>query len=206
MAMPVYPTIVIPGITATYMQDEYPLPPETVWSVLRKDYDRVALHPDNLRYEAQEPARVAYGQIFEVAYRELIEELRHNLSTKEDRPVPVFPFGYDWRQPIEMVELQLAAFIDEVIARTKLLKHYDSEDYGADPKVNLVGHSMGGLIIAGYLQARGADKLVHKVATLATPFQGSFEAVIKVTTGTADLGESAPSSREREAARLTFQI
>jgi pimeloyl-ACP methyl ester carboxylesterase len=203
MAMPVYPTIVIPGITATYLQDEYPLSPETVWSVLKKDYERVALHPDNLRYEAQEPARVAFGQIFEVAYKELIEELRHNLSTKQDRPVPVFPFGYDWRQPIETVELQLAAFIDEVIARTKLLKHYDSEDYGADPKVNLVGHSMGGLIIAGYLQARGADKLVHKVATLATPFQGSFEAVIKVTTGTADLGESAPSSREREAARLT---
>ena len=203
MALPVYPTIIIPGITATYLQDEYPISPETVWSVLKKDYERVALHPDNLRYEAQEPARVARGQVFEVAYKELLDELRHNLATKADLAVPVFAFGYDWRQPIEAIEEQLAVFIDEVIARTKLLKHYDKEDYAADPKVNLVGHSMGGLIIAGYLQAHGADKLVHKVATLATPFQGSFEAVIKVTTGTADLGETAPSSREREAARLT---
>lgn len=203
MAMPVYPTIVIPGITATYLQDEYPITPETVWAVISKDYERVALHPDNLRYEAQEPARVARGQVFEVAYKELIEELRHNLAAKADLPVPVFAFGYDWRQPIEAVELQLAAFIDEVVARTKLLKHYDKEDYGDGPKVNLVGHSMGGLVIAGYLEAHGGDRLVHKVATLATPFQGSFEAVIKVTTGTADLGESAPSSREREAARLT---
>ncbi|HZP20531.1 MAG TPA: hypothetical protein VFB16_10010, partial [Bauldia sp.] len=33
--------------------------------------------------------------------------------------------------------------------------------------------------------------------------QGSFEAVIKVTTGTANLGTTPPSSREREAARMT---
>jgi hypothetical protein len=44
---------------------------------------------------------------------------------------------------------------------------------------------------------------VANVVTLATPFQGSYEAVIKVTTGTANLGSTPPSSREREAARLT---
>jgi hypothetical protein len=41
------------------------------------------------------------------------------------------------------------------------------------------------------------------VATLATPYRGSFEAVIKIATGTANLGADEPSSREREAARLT---
>ena len=100
-------------------------------------------------------------------------------------------------------EQQLAAFIDEVIERTKLLRHYDQQGFAKDPKVNLVGHSMGGLIIAGYLQSAGKTHRVHKVATLASPFQGSFEAVIKITTGTANLGASVPSSREREAARLT---
>jgi pimeloyl-ACP methyl ester carboxylesterase len=203
MPMPAYPTIVVPGITGSYLQDVYPLPPETVWSVLTKDYPRVSLHPDNLRYEASEPARVVSGQIYEIAYKELVEELRHNLTVKEDLPVPVFPFAYDWRQPLPITEQQLSSFIDEVIARTKLLKHYDREGFADQPKVNLVGHSMGGLVIAGYLQNAGKSHLVHKVATLATPFQGSFEAVIKITTGTADLGETAPSSREREAARLT---
>ncbi|MCC6716916.1 MAG: alpha/beta hydrolase [Acetobacteraceae bacterium] len=203
MAMPVYPTIVVPGITASYLTDEYQLPPQVVWSVMTKEFERAAMHPDNTRFEAVEPARVVPGQVFEVAYRELIEELRHNLSTREDLPVPVFPFGYDWRQPLDLVEQKLAAFIDEVIARTKLLRHYDREGYATTPKVNLVGHSMGGLVIAGYLQRAGAAAPVHKVATLATPFQGSFEAVIKITTGTSDLGSTAPSSREREAARLT---
>jgi pimeloyl-ACP methyl ester carboxylesterase len=201
--MPAYPTIVVPGITASYLLDDYPLTPETIWSVMKRDYDRASLHPDNPRFEAVEPARVFAGQVFEVAYRELIEELRHNLRPRVDLPVPVFPFGYDWRQPLEYTAERLAGFIEEVIERTKLMRHYAKEDYGAAPRVNLIGHSMGGLVIAGYLARQGKNHRVHKVATLATPFQGSFEAVIKITTGTADLGVDEPSSREREAARLT---
>ena len=45
----VHPGIVVPGIIATYLRDDYPLPPETIWAVLNKDYERAALHPDNLR-------------------------------------------------------------------------------------------------------------------------------------------------------------
>ncbi|MGB8274955.1 MAG: alpha/beta hydrolase, partial [Alphaproteobacteria bacterium] len=186
------PVIVIPGITAIYLRDEYTLPPDVIWSVLTKEFERAALHPDNTRYEAQEPARVAPGQLYEIAYRELIEELRHNLCERVDEPVPVFPFGYDWRQPLASVEQQLAVFIDEVIARTALLRHYDRDGYATEPKVNLVGHSMGGLVIAGYLERTGRNAKVAKVATLATPFRGSFEAVIKVTTGTGNLGTEAP--------------
>ncbi|MBL28868.1 MAG: hypothetical protein CMM50_15100 [Rhodospirillaceae bacterium] len=197
------PVIVVPGITASYLQDDYPVSPETIWGVVHKDYERAALHPDNLRYEAREPARVVSGQVYEIAYKELIEELRFNLAEKPEEPVPVFPFGYDWRQPLELVEDALLRFVDEVIERTKLMPHYHKAGYGADPKVNLVGHSMGGLVIAGMLARHGQTARAGKVATLASPFQGSFESVIKVTTGTANLGTSPPSSREREAARMT---
>lgn len=204
MALP-NPVIVVPGITATYLKDHYAVSPETVWAVLphTKKYERVALHPDNPRYEAQEPARVLPDQLYEIAYRELIEELRHNLTPHESTPVPVYPFGYDWRQPLKKTELQLIAFIREVIERTRLTRHYNADGYSPLGKVNLVGHSMGGLVIAGALQRLGEDAPVGKVATLATPYQGSFEAVIKMITGTANLGTPAPSSREREAARLT---
>ena len=133
----------------------------------------------------------------------MIEELRHNLCTVKDQPVPVYPFAYDWRQPLDTSEAQLGQFIDEVIDRTTLMRHYARAGYAKEPKVNLIGHSMGGLVIAGYLQRTGTSHRVHKVATLASPFQGSFESVTKITTGTADLGDSEPSSREREAARLT---
>jgi pimeloyl-ACP methyl ester carboxylesterase len=197
------PVIVLPGITGTNLRDEYQMPPDLVWSLLQHEYVRLALHPDNPRYEALEPARVRADNIFDIAYKELIQELRYNLRQKEDKPVPVFPFGYDWRQPLELIEEQFAEFVDEVIARTKLLRHYAEAGYADDPKVNLVGHSMGGLIITGYLERKGKSARVAKVATLGTPFRGSFEAVIKVATGTANLGTSEPNSREREAARLT---
>ncbi len=196
------PVIVVPGITASYLNDEYPISPEIVWSVMTNDFERLRLHPDDIRFEAAQPARITPGQIYEIAYKELIAELRHNLSAQDDAPVPVYPFGYDWRQPLEAIQAAFADFVQEVVDRTKLMRHYAEDDYARHATVNLVGHSMGGLIIAGYLAAQKGNAPVSRIATLASPFRGSFEAIVKVLTGTADLGTSAPSSREREAARL----
>jgi pimeloyl-ACP methyl ester carboxylesterase len=196
------PVIVIPGITASTLRDEYTVTPDVVWSILHKQYDRIMLHPDDLRYEGAQPSRVRADQLFELPYGDLIGELRHNLTMREDQPVPVYPFAYDWRLPLEIVQGQLASFIDEVIARTSLLRHYYSDGYITNPEVDLVGHSMGGLIIAGYL-ASSHDQRVRRVATLGTPYRGSFEAVLKIATGTAALGPAKQNSREREAARLT---
>jgi pimeloyl-ACP methyl ester carboxylesterase len=168
----------------------------------QKNYQRVVLHPDDMRFEAQEPARIRPDQIHKIAYHELVEELRYNLRTREDKPVPVYPFAYDWRMPLTQIETQFTAFVDEVIQRTKLLKHYHKAGYANDARVNIVAHSMGGLITAGYLAGMGRKAPVNKIVTLATPFRGSFEAIIKMTTGTANLGTDAPSSRERETARL----
>src|SRR5262249_12995632 len=151
------PVIVLPGITATYLEDRYPISPELVWAVLTKNYERAVLHPDDpaLRYELREPARVTPGQVYEVAYRELGEELRFNLSPRADQPVPVYAFGYDWRVPLDIVERALDDFIKEVIARTKLMRHYNDAGYGQNAAVTLIGHSTGGLLIAGYLERTG---------------------------------------------------
>ncbi len=200
------PVIFVPGITGTYLRDEYQLPPDRVWGVLEHDYARVALHPDDPRFEALEPARVRADGVFEIAYKEIIQELRYNLSTSQDEPVPVFPFAYDWRLPLEIIESRFSDFVDEVIDRTKLIRHYALEGYAKTPTVNLIGHSMGGLIIAGYLDKKGLSAPVSKVVTLATPFHGSFEAVIKIATGTSNLSADSPQSRERETARLTASL
>lgn len=197
------PVIVVPGITATTLRDEYPISPEVVWSVLTKKYARATLHPNDRRFELLEPARVQPGELFGVAYGELIDDLRADLTSHGDSEVPVYPFNYDWRQPLEATELQLASFVDEVIDRTKLIPHYHKDGFAARRQVNLVGHSMGGLVIAGMLQRQGAAAKVGKVVTIAAPFRGSPEAVIKIVTGLADLGTGKPRSSEREAARLT---
>lgn len=202
------PTIFLPGIMGSALRDQYPVSPETVWSPFKlfiKAYDRITAHPSDTRYELNEPARVVADQVFEIVYSEFIEELRHNLSPQANEPVPVYPFAYDWRQPLENIESALADFIEEVIGRTKLMRHYNNAGYGKasfPAQVNLAGHSMGGLVIASYLQKHGEDK-VNRVATMGSPFRGSLEAVAKTATGVAALGASPGSSREREASRVT---
>ena len=202
--MPISPVIVIPGITASDLHDEYELPPEAVWStVLKRRYERVTLHPEDQRYELREPARVAPRGPFPLIYEDLIEELRDGLSEDQPGPVPVFPFGYDWRMPLDRTEEQLAAFVEEVIDRTLLMRHYrDDEAFRENPTVSLIGHSMGGLIIAGYVE-RYSGRRVDRVVTLGTPFQGSYEAILKVATGTSELGDDSGKTRERRMARMT---
>ena len=198
-----YPVIVVPGITATYLRDLYPLSPETVWAVIKKQYDRISLHPADLRYEAQQPANIQPDQIYEIAYKELVGELRKELTdVAGNKEVPVYPFGYDWRMPLQQTQERLASFIDDVIGRTRLMPHY-RKVYGDKLKVVLVGHSMGGLVISSYLANNPNKVPVAKVATLATPYRGSFEAIVKLTIGTGNIGEGKPSHSERRAARVT---
>lgn len=68
------------------------------------------------------------------------------------------PFYYDWRQKISDNSQELANFID---------KNTSSEE-----KVNLVGHSMGGLVGRGYLDASEGGKLASLLA-VGTPNKGS---------------------------------
>jgi len=196
------PVIVVPGITASVLRDEYDLDAKRVWNIFRKHYDRVYLHPDDTHYERQEPARVRADQVFDIPYNEFINTLRHDLSPSEDRVTPVFPFAYDWRQPLDDLEIELGAFVDEVMERTALMPHYYKAGYPRKPKVNLVGHSMGGLIIAGYIERYGKDAAVDKVVTLGTPFRGSLESILKITTGLSTIGGKSESC-QRELARLT---
>ena len=201
---PCSPVILVPGIKGVELTDEYPLDREAVWSVLagvRGDYKRLALHPDDRRYERIEPARIMPGPAFRLIYDQFVEALRHELTPRQDQPTPVFVFSYDWRRGLAEVQAQLADFIDEVMNRTLLLRHYYQSDYRARPRVHLAGHSMGGLAIAGYLATNGAAK-VDKVATVATPFQGSANSVLSIATGQSTLTSISATPAEREVARL----
>lgn len=198
------PVVVVPGITATTLEDQYPIPPDEVWSALTPlatalgstQMDRIALHPDDVRWEAIEPARVLPHSVFGFIYRDLVAALRHDLTKDRAKPTPVFAFPYDWRQDCARSADQLAGFVDEVLARTALLPHYR----GGRTRVDLVGHSMGGMVIADYLVRHGGDK-VRRVVTMGSPFEGAIDALIKLAMGLGSLTGEHPRDREREAAR-----
>ena len=73
------PVIVVHAITGSVLRDEYPVDPENVWdpsSGFRvRDFLRIGLHPDDVRFEAEEPARVRAAQMIEIIYRDLIESM-----------------------------------------------------------------------------------------------------------------------------------
>ena len=84
--------------------------------------------------------------------------------------------------PIEAVAEQLVEAAAEVRGRT-----------GAD-RVNIVGHSLGGLVARYAVQRLGLDAFANAVVTIATPHRGSAFAY-------AALGPAAPQMRP--GARLT---
>jgi pimeloyl-ACP methyl ester carboxylesterase len=207
------PVIFLPGILGSALRDSYDVDLHTVFSarsmlpladMFSDDYTRIALHPDDQRFERLEPARIEAEGVIPLIYKEFILELRHSLAKDPSQPTPVVPMAYDWRQPLETTEDRLEALIEETIDRTRLLRHYADSPWNRNRRVNLVGHSMGGLVIAGLL-ARKPElaRRIGKVATIGTPYRGSVEAVTKVCMGTSTLGAEGSSSREREAARIT---
>jgi pimeloyl-ACP methyl ester carboxylesterase len=202
------PVIVLHGLTASVLRDEYPVDPETVLTrepLGPKKWDRVLLHPDNLSFEANEPARVRASHHVPIGYGELIKALRTELCPSEDRPVPVYPFSFDWRDGIFASAERLGEFIREIIGRTRLLKHYPTDL----AEVDLVGHSMGGMVISACL-ARGhhmekGRPLVRQVATIATPYHGAVDALEKLAVGESEIfGEGRDA--ERHFARLTPSV
>lgn len=78
----------------------------------------------------------------------------------ELRPTTTFyVFAYDWRKPSTTSASTLATFIDCV------------RDTHGGGKVNLVGHSLGGIVIQNYLNQYDTS-VINRVITLNTPYFG----------------------------------
>jgi pimeloyl-ACP methyl ester carboxylesterase len=186
------PVIVIPGVFGSKLRDRstgVEAWPGTARMILFDDYRHLALdfdrttlavRPDNL--EAFDIADAALGQDF---YGKIIETLRdfggYVRGTVGARPQPgerrYYIFPYDWRQD----NVEAARGLDRLI---EAIRH----DYG-DPalRVDIVAHSMGGLV-ARYYQRYGTEDVldgresqitlygasrVRKLILLGTPNMGS---------------------------------
>ncbi len=95
-------------------------------------------------------------------YDNLVEALLENGGYT--RGVNLFTFPYDWEKSNKISAEKLKQKIEEVKNQTAM------------PKVDLVAHSMGGLIARHYIQAEDYSEDVDQVITMGTPHLGSPEA------------------------------
>jgi pimeloyl-ACP methyl ester carboxylesterase len=91
-----------------------------------------------------------YGAIS--TYQNVVDKLCDEFPNRE-----IYLFSYDWRQDIALSADDLATFINTTLNATK---------------VDLVCHSMGGLVAASYYSQYGEGKL-GKVITAGTPYEGA---------------------------------
>ena len=94
------------------------------------------------------------------AYEELVEHLCNVYAVGTENYRPVYFFSYDWRQSNADSANKLNDAILKILRET-----------GAG-KVDLVCHSMGGLVASNYYVRYGADQL-NSIITCGTPYEGS---------------------------------
>jgi len=196
------PVVIVPGLMGSRLRDRDS--GEEVWpgatsQLLFSSYQRLALEidPDTLeplpdRLEAYDITDQVAGQDFYGSVLRVLEQAGDYRHLKPGDPVTpgqryYYVFPYDWRQDNALNARKLARFIERIQA-----------DFG-DPelKVDIVAHSMGGLITRYYLRYGDVDTLddndfpvsmagarhVHRVVLLGTPNLGSVEAFQKLITG-----------------------
>lgn len=88
----------------------------------------------------------------------------------DDHP-SLFVFAYDWRRSI----VESADLLDEYVRCVRT--------FYRDSEVNIVGHSMGGLVARRYILDHPDDNHVNKLITIATPFLGTPRVVYAMETG-----------------------
>jgi Ca2+-binding RTX toxin-like protein/pimeloyl-ACP methyl ester carboxylesterase len=94
------------------------------------------------------------------AYRSTFEFLQQN-GYEED--VNLFPFAFDWRKSARHNAALLLDRIDEVLAQT------------GSPRVNILGHSQGGLVARAALAEPDSVGKVARVLTMGTPYLGAVK-------------------------------
>lgn len=163
------PLIIVPGILGTEMD----LKGETVWPNVGKiaaDTDDTFLDALNIYPfgQPEEPELMIGPVLPDIDYAFgkyhyadlLIQELE---SRGYVRDKDLFLFPYDWRQSVSQTAQKLSSKIDEILAST-----------GAG-KVDVVAHSLGGLVVKKYISDSGTPK-INRAVFVGIPNLGSPQA------------------------------
>ncbi|MCL1925333.1 MAG: alpha/beta fold hydrolase [Defluviitaleaceae bacterium] len=148
------PIIVLPGIAGTEMRNPANSVLQLVWINILWHFqghlEQLGLDREGIPLiSTVHPVSTGYGA--NNTYQALLRHLRAEFGAER-----VHFWGYDWRLDNDYNAERLREFIDRLNA----------------PTVNIIAHSMGGLIVARYI-ANGHGYRINTLITLGTPFLGA---------------------------------
>ncbi len=185
------PVIVIPGILGSRLRERdsgREVWPGSPLQLLFGDRRRLALKIDPSTLEPVDDGIEAYGIFDQLLGSDYYGNLLKTLDTYghfrrtqpgtavRDKRRRYYVFAYDWRQDNVLTARKLDALIEQIRA-----------DYGdADLRVDIVAHSMGGLITRYYLRYGSADVLDNN--DLPITYAGAQKVRTAILLGTPNLG------------------
>ena len=100
-------------------------------------------------------------------YQKLVDGIIERFSDENGNCTrDVYVFSYDFRRSNVASAQELCWYIDDILSYNK--EYYNKEF----TQVDIVAHSMGGLVTSEYVRHYGADK-IHRVITAGTPYEGA---------------------------------
>ncbi|MBI4682211.1 MAG: DUF1566 domain-containing protein, partial [Nitrospirae bacterium] len=125
------------------------------------------LSKDYLDVDSSEWVKKSWGlhdPFKKAGWRDLVESLK-TVDANYEIDCTVFPVPYDWRKEVyDAAKDYLKIRIDE--AKTK----------AGTNKVNIIAHSMGGLVTRSYIQGSSYDNDIDRFAMVGTPNHGAANA------------------------------
>lgn len=160
IAPPRNPVIIVPGIMGSYLERTDLVLDNERWPNLLLMF----LSPDDLYLNDLELTPEG-NTIRDISATNILTSIRsHNffegLSDQLSETQDVKSFPYDWRLDLGVSVLALKDKIDKIKSENDIIK------------VNLVAHSMGGLLVKEYLRRFGGDS-INKFIDIGTPHLGS---------------------------------
>lgn len=140
-------------------------------------FDILRLKPDGQTGEANLELT---GTLFDGAYKPTLDFFTSNGYTLNK---DLFIFPYDWRKDLSLTKPLLDTKIDAILTQT------------GSQKVDIVAHSMGGLVARNYIADFSKAQKVRKLIELGTPHLGSVDMIKKLMYGdcfTKDIVKNSP--------------
>ncbi len=202
--------IFVHGIQGSWLKNEYPVDydDKLLWSgITRRKMSALHLHPRDASVDQDAETLVEPHQMIPLIYKEIVEEIRDELS---ERPY-VYAFRYDWRKDNREAAKALRNFTARALQIAAV--HEQSAGHPAPKRVVYIGHSMGGLVIkwlaTKLLRTTRDRRFIDKIITIATPYGGSLKSVEALLPGARNLFGVEHRKSMRHAARTfpgVFQL